>query len=407
MMTQVRLRESHFFSDAFWLLIFALAKCKVQSATQPSSSKANTTMTIAAETRIIYWCIVLHLSLLLQIIGIASFQFGRNNPAFLPNAQGRTHDVALSPLLAELSSTITAADEQQQQQQEQHHRHAIFQHTNAVSKSFPIPLTDIWHKFVTPTSREEESNRNNNNSSPSFWEQLLSSAQNKVKNNEHQNQLVNDVTVQFDDATTGAQELVKQCQLFPQRSDDTTDGKESTMLPENTMMEREITKHLADVLSCFQSVAGNGNNNIKCQARIVSSIGKNGIKCPRWHADHVPVRLVMSIIGPGCEYIPHEVEIMGSSSNMRLVDRNALNTLDEDDTRIANDIIVPPNLNTEKKTVTSAKEGDAVLLMGRAWEDSSEGDFTDAKILAAVHRSPLLSSGQERILLTVDLVPPL
>ena len=362
-------------------------------------------MTIAAATRIIHWCIVLHLSLL-QIIGITSFQFGRNNPAFLcisksiPNAQCRTHDVALSPLLAELSSTITVADEQQRQ--EQHHRHAIFQHTNAVSKSFPIPHPDIWHKFVTPTSREEESNRNNNNSSPSFWEQLLSSAQNKVKNSEHQNQLVNDVTVQFDDATTGAQELVKQCQLFTQRSDDNT-GKQSTLLPENTMMEQEITQHLTDVLSYFQSVACNDNSNIKCQARIVSSIGKNGIKCPRWHADHVPVRLVMSIIGPGCEYIPHEVEVMGSSSNSRLVDRNALNTLDEDDTRIANDIIVPPNLNTE--AVTSAKEGDAVLLMGRAWEDSSEGDFTDDAKLAAVHRSPLLSSGQERILLTVDLVP--
>ena len=179
------------------------------------------------------------------------------------------------------------------------------------------------------------------------------------------------------------------------------------------MMEQEIIQHLADVLSYFQSVAGVDNsNNIKCQARIVSSFGINGIKCPRWHADHVPVRLVMSIIGPGCEYIPHEVEVMGTSSNERLVDRNALNTLDEDDTRIANDIIVPPNLlSTGKKTtITPAKEGDAVLLMGRAWEDDStlsEGDdFTKNpnKILAAVHRSPLLFSGQERILLTVDLL---
>lgn len=176
------------------------------------------------------------------------------------------------------------------------------------------------------------------------------------------------------------------------------------------MMEQEITQHMANVLSYFQSIAGDNNSsNIKCQARIVSSIGRNGIKCPRWHADHVPVRLVMSIIGPGCEYIPHEVEVMGSG-NTRLVDRNALNTLDEDDTRIANEIIVPTNLNTGKTIVSSAKEGDAVLLMGRAWEDSStlqEGDFTNSNdILAAVHRSPLLSPGQERILLTVDVVPP-
>eukprot|EP00573_Skeletonema_grethae_P011802 CAMPEP_0201701688 /NCGR_PEP_ID=MMETSP0578-20130828/33622_1 /ASSEMBLY_ACC=CAM_ASM_000663 /TAXON_ID=267565 /ORGANISM="Skeletonema grethea, Strain CCMP 1804" /LENGTH=346 /DNA_ID=CAMNT_0048189059 /DNA_START=30 /DNA_END=1067 /DNA_ORIENTATION=+ len=346
-------------------------------------------MTIATATRIIYCCIVLHLSLL-QIIGIASFQLGRNNPAFLcssksiTNAQGPRHyDVTLSPLLAELSSTtMPAENEQQQQQQEYHHRHAIFQRTNAVSKSFPIPHSDIvWRKFVTPEATNE-SNRDK-----SFWEQLLSPAQHSL-NDQKQNQLVNDVTVQFDDATTGAQELVEQCQLFTQHCDD-TNCKQPTLLPENAMMEQEITQHLANVLSYFQSIAGDNNsNNIKCQARIVSSIGRNGIKCPRWHADHVPVRLVMSIIGPGCEYIPHEVEVMGSG-NTRLVDRNALNTLDEDDTRIANEIIVPANLNTGKTIVTSAKEGDAVLLMGRAWEDSAtsqEGDFTISNnILAAVH----------------------
>lgn len=365
----------------------------------------------AAAIRIIYWCIVMHLSLL-QIIGIASsFQLGRHNPGFLyrksittSNAHtGRKHDVTLSPLLAALSSTIAAENDQQKYYQ----RHAIFQNTNAVSKSFPIPHPEIWRKFVAPTTTEE-SNRDNHSSPSSFWEQLVSSVQ-LGANSQKQNQLVNDVTVQFDDAETGAQELVEQCRLFTQHrhSDDDDDNKQSTLLPENIMMEREITRHLTDVLSYFKSIAGDSNSdNIKCQARIVSSIGKNGIKCPRWHADHVPVRLVMSIIGPGCDYIPHEVEVIGSSANARLVDRNALNTLDEDDTRIANDIIVPPNnVNTGGTVVTSAKEGDAVLLMGRAWEDSlSEGEVTNSSILAAVHRSPVLSPGQERILLTVDLV---
>ena len=374
-------------------------------------------MTIAAAT-LICWCIVLHLSLL-QIIGIASFQLGRNNPAFLCNIksrtttnaqQGRKHDVAfLSPLLAELSSTITTEKNEQQLQEQYHQRHSIFQDTNAISKSFPIPHPEIWRKFVTPPTIEE-SNRNNK-SSQSFWEQLVSSAQLLGTNAQKQNQLVNDITVQYDDAVTGAQELVEKCQLFTQHIQHHDDNnKQSTLLPENAMMKQEITQHLADVLSYFQSIAGNNNsnnNNIKCQARIVSSIGKNGIKCPRWHADHVPVRLVMSIIGPGCDYIPHEVEVgFGNSANnnARLVDRNALNTLDEDDTRIANDIIVPPNLNTGEKVFTSAKEGDAVLLMGRAWEDSTKAEVTDSSILAAVHRSPVLSPGQKRILLTVDLV---
>ena len=371
-------------------------------------------MTRAAAT-LICWCIILHLSLLQT--GIASFQLGRTNPAFLciksratsSDTRGRKHDVAfLSPLFAELSSTIKTENEQQLQQQEQYQRHSIFQDTNAISKSFPIPHPEIWRKFATPPTTEE-SNRNNK-SSPSFWEQFVSSAHLLGTNAQKQNQLVNDITVQFDDAESGAQELVEKCQLFTQHRQHDDDNKQSTLLPENAMMKQQITQHLADVLSYFQSIAGNNssnNNNIKCQARIVSSIGKNGIKCPRWHADHVPVRLVMSIIGPGCDYIPHELEVGfgNSANNARLVDRNALNTLDEDDTRIANDIIVPPNLNTGEMVFTSAKEGDAVLLMGRAWEASTKGEVTDSNnILAAVHRSPVLFSGQERILLTVDLV---
>ncbi|KAL7435623.1 hypothetical protein ACHAXM_004752 [Skeletonema potamos] len=400
-------------------------------------------MTKARANRFLFWwwCIVLHLTLL-QIISINSFQLGRNNPAFLMRSSSSIKNS--SNAHAELSSTTITAEkqlqhsQQQQQQHKQHHRHVIFQHTNAVSKSFPIPHPNIWRKFVTPTTSPDESSHN-----PSFWEQLLpssSSSSSSAHQNKKQNQLVNDITVQFDDPTIGAYELVKQCQLFlpQQHSDDTNNhdnNKQSTTTttlppPENVMMEQQdIIQHLTDILSYFQSVVSspdtnNNNNNIKCQARIVSSIGKNGIKCPRWHADHVPVRLVMSIIGPGCEYIPHEVEvIMGgggssSSSNERVVvvDRNALNTLDEDDTRIANDIIVPPNnninLNTGKKTtiITSAMEGDAVLLMGRAWEEEEEedDDFTkpNKDVLAAVHRSPVLSPGQERILLTVDLVPP-
>ena len=170
-----------------------------------------TTMTRAAAT-LICWCIILHLSLL-QITGIASFQLGRTNPAFLciksratSDARGRKHDVAfLSPLFAELSSTITAENKQQQQHQCQ--RHEIFHDTNAISKSFPIPHPEIWRKFATPPTTTE-SNRNNKSPQP-FWEQLVSSAQLFGTNAQKQNQLVNDITVQFDDAETGAQELVE------------------------------------------------------------------------------------------------------------------------------------------------------------------------------------------------------
>ena len=191
--------ESHFFSIALrYSMHSAFASVRVVKCIT-TKTKA-TTMERAAAIRIIYWCIVMHLSLL-QIIGIASFQLGRHNPSFLyrksittSNARtGRKHDVALSPLLAALSSTIAAENDQQKYYQ----RHAIFQNTNAVSKSFPIPHPEIWRKFVTPTTTEE-SNRGNHSSPSSFWEQLVSSIQ-LGANSQKQNQLVNDITVQFDD----------------------------------------------------------------------------------------------------------------------------------------------------------------------------------------------------------------
>jgi hypothetical protein len=136
-----------------------------------------------------------------------------------------------------------------------------------------------------------------------------------------------------------------------------------------------------------------------------------------------------------------------------MVNRHALNNLDEEDTTKANNIIVttvapstrssllPLTSSTSIKhakdgkccddgahgnklitTLMHAKEGDAVLLMGKGWEEGVQDESInnteeqaghvhhggincchDNAILAAVHRSPKLRSNQERILLTVDL----
>ncbi|KAL3756143.1 hypothetical protein ACHAWU_005647 [Discostella pseudostelligera] len=269
--------------------------------------------------------------------------------------------------------------------------------------------------------------------------------------------------------------------------------------------EMETIDHLANVLSYFQSIVSttssssssspndndeaeicdNHNNHhhrqqkekeVPCVARIVSTIGKSGTKCPRWHADHVPVRLVMSLRGPGCEYVQEEsvgvgvcgggdgkgrIGSTGGSNNRYhesevMVNRHALNNLDEEDTTKANNVIVKTSVPTTRSsslpsTSTSstlikhakdgsccddgehgnkliakmmhAKEGDAVLLMGKGWEEGAELNDDaineeqltvhdrhdgidcchDNAILAAVHRSPKLKPNQERILLTIDL----
>ena len=134
--------------------------------------------------------------------------------------------------------------------------------------------------------------------------------------------------------------------------------------------------------------------------------------------DHVLVRLVMSILGPGCEYIPENVSSEESRMLPRVVNHRALNNLDEDDTKKVNDIIVPPSSLYERKThgkemdsiIRHSKEGEALLLMGRNWEDEPEALLIELEdedvpnsnysnlVLVAVHRSPTLMPYQERIL---------
>mmetsp|Transcript_14492 Transcript_14492/g.31438 ORF Transcript_14492/g.31438 Transcript_14492/m.31438 type:complete len:375 (+) Transcript_14492:167-1291(+) len=293
-------------------------------------------------------------------------------------------------------------------------RHPLFQETNAVSKPMPVPHPELWRQSLPS---EPEHPHRNGKENASFWDFLSPP-------NEHEEQhrghiLLNDVHVQFDNPAIGARQLLEQSRLILSSDQGDETASPFLPLPETIMAETETIQHLTSVLSYFQTVAAplHGPKNVNCIARVVSTVGSVGTKCPRWHADHVPVRLIMSILGPGCEYIPENV---ANDDCPMIVNRNALNNLDEDDTLKANDIIVPPELLSDAKTslngdetvIKHAKEGEAILLMGRGWEDATalpreENSGTESnsdKVLAAVHRSPTLLPDQERILLTVDLV---
>lgn len=192
-----------------------------------------------------------------------------------------------------------------------------------------------------------------------------------------------DVTVEFDEARDGAKMLLEGCGLNKD-----TDELVGAM------------DHLTRVLSFYQEIVsyGQGGKHLKCKARIVSTRGQIGVKCPRWHADHVPVRLVMSLIGPGCDFIPEKLEAGNATEHSVHINREALNSLDMEDTAAANRIIVP-----DRKGVIHASAGDAVLLMGRDWEDVGIGE--KAVLHAAVHKSPVLDPFEGRVLLVVDVVP--
>ncbi|KAL9190627.1 hypothetical protein ACHAXT_000333 [Thalassiosira profunda] len=315
-----------------------------------------------------------------------------------PLRERRPRENAAFPLTLDASAGSSSTSDVVEMPPVARRRHPLFRETNAVSKQMPVPHPELWRRSL-PEAAPLETNDD-------FWG-FLSPPTKHV----HVGQAtLNDVHVEFDDPEEGARQLLEQCGVIAGTSAENGGSSPDALpLPEVAMAEAESTRHLADVLSYFQSVAAPPDNpNVECIARVVSTRGSIGTKCPRWHADHVPVRLVMSILGPGCECIP---ETFDGAERPSIVNRRALNSLDEDDTAKANDVIVPPRPHAEER-IKHARTGEAVLLMGRGWEDAAAALPTEEtsvsgrtdQVLAAVHRSPVLSPGQERILLTVDLV---
>lgn len=242
-------------------------------------------------------------------------------------------------------------------------RNPLFETTNVITKHMPVPNTLFIHN-ITPEA-------------PKLWDRITQKNEN--------GRIGVDITVEFCDAEHGAASLVQKC-LIQSNAD---------MYDEEL---EEIENYIADALAFFQESIGVEQENGIYKARLVSSLGSVGEKCPRWHVDHFPLRMVMSLAGPGCIYIPMEKEV----NHPFRVDRDAINELDDDDTATANDVILPYG---ETDVVVHADKGDAVLLMGRAWADH-HSDYEMVKSgLAAPHRSPKLSKDQLRVLLVVDLLP--
>jgi hypothetical protein len=100
--------------------------------------------------------------------------------------------------------------------------------------------------------------------------------------------------------------------------------------------------------------------------------------CPRFHVDKVPCRLVTTYQGSGTEWLPHNV-----------VDRSKLGHGSEGKPDEQSGLF-PKLGDIQQLTV-----GDVALLKGEGWE-GNEG-------AGLVHRSPSLSAGERRLLLTLDI----
>ncbi|MEH6552445.1 MAG: DUF1826 domain-containing protein [Pseudomonadales bacterium] len=100
--------------------------------------------------------------------------------------------------------------------------------------------------------------------------------------------------------------------------------------------------------------------------------------CPRFHVDKVPCRLVTTYQGSATEWLPHNV-----------VDRSKLGHGSEGKPDEQSGLF-PKLGDIQQLTV-----GDVALLKGESWE-GNEG-------AGLVHRSPSLSAGERRLLLTLDI----
>ncbi|PKM31703.1 MAG: DUF1826 domain-containing protein [Gammaproteobacteria bacterium HGW-Gammaproteobacteria-11] len=119
-------------------------------------------------------------------------------------------------------------------------------------------------------------------------------------------------------------------------------------------------KHLISLFSCLVDA-----RTVGVRLRTLEQA-----MCPRWHVDKVPVRLVSSYVGPGCEWLP-EQDVVRQALGSPAVDKTMANARAE---KIA--------------------EGHVALLKGERWQGNQGRGL--------VHRSPALQTGQRRLLLTLD-----
>lgn len=101
--------------------------------------------------------------------------------------------------------------------------------------------------------------------------------------------------------------------------------------------------------------------------------------CPRFHVDRVPCRLVSTYSGVGTEWLPHDC-----------VDRSKLGKasgglLDE-----------ASGLYPDANSIHKMSDGDVALLKGELWDGNENAGL--------VHRSPIPTNGQSRLVLTLDFI---
>lgn len=99
--------------------------------------------------------------------------------------------------------------------------------------------------------------------------------------------------------------------------------------------------------------------------------------CPKFHVDHVPCRLITTFQGIATEWLPHEAvnrEKLGAGSQGQPDAKSGL--------------------YQSQRDIQCLSPGDVALLKGEGWQGNENAGL--------VHRSPAVTGGERRLLLTLD-----
>ena len=206
-----------------------------------------------------------------------------------------------------------------------------------------------------------------------------------------------DITVEWqpdDDVTEVPRSMLEQTEAFTRKGEDV------------------LVEHLTQCMHTFQSfcqehfqVASSSYNDKQpplstnsiqgFRARMVATRGPRGTKCPRWHVDHVPVRWIQSLVGPGCNFIECTDDRQAEGEWDRIQYH-----LERDEHDKVVPIAGPSHLQ-----VHQASEQEAALLVGNRWNEFTK-ESRQRFVPPVLHKSPDIPFWQGRVLLTMDVIVP-
>ncbi len=166
-------------------------------------------------------------------------------------------------------------------------------------------------------------------------------------------------------------------------------------LKSNSGFQASMTLSPQDAFASIYKVLGGSELTVQLSEDIADlvdmfcclfDLGKVGLRltvldkamCPKFHVDQVPCRLVTTYRGAATEWLPHNVV------NRTKLGHGSQGKPDEQS-----------GLFSDLDDIRQLAFGDVALLKGECWE-GNEG-------AGLVHRSPSLSAGERRLLLTLDM----